>query len=210
MRGREVAMKTDEEFVGAFILVETFLRDARRDQVAEALRLLACEVAYCGRYRKPPSLAELVAQVSMAHRDEETMGVVVEGMRHLAEVLAQLRVPVPEGAPERKVEPVVVKVPEKSDVDWFSAGWAVYIGAARGAADFPPLNDMQAQRWWLGGFGAAWTEDIDDRGLRAVLNEEGIVGESVDEALARALAGREELLRQLRSHREGWGSRTLQ
>lgn len=30
------------------------------------------------------------------------------------------------------------------------------------------------------------------------LNEEGIVGESVDEALARALAGREDLLRQLR------------
>lgn len=207
-------MKTDEEFVGAFTLVETFLREARRDQVAEALRLLAVEVAYCGRYRKPPSLTDLLAQVSKAPRDEDTMGMVVEGMRHLAEVLAQLRVPVPEGMPEgmpeRKVEPVLVKVPEKSDVDWFSAGWAVYIGAARGAADFPPMNNMEAQRWWLGGFGAAWTEDIDDRGLRAVLNEEGIVGESVDEALARALAGREELLRQLRSHRQGWGTRTLQ
>ncbi len=99
------------------------------------------------------------------------------------------------------VEPVVVKVPEKRNVDWFSAGWAVYIGAARGAADFPPMDNMEAQRWWLGGFGAAWTEDIGDRGHRAALNDEGIVGESVDEALARALAGREELLRQLRSHR---------
>jgi hypothetical protein len=74
----------------------------------------------------------------------------------------------------------------------------------------PPRNDMEAQRWWLRSFGTAWTEDIDGRGLRAVPNEEGIVGESVDEALARALAGRDELLRQLRSHREGWGSRTLQ
>jgi hypothetical protein len=210
MRGREVEMKTDEEFVGAFMLVETFLRDARRDQVAEALRLLACEVAYCGRYRKRPSLDELAAQVSKAHRDQETMRVVVEGMRHLAELLARLRVPAPEGTPERKVEPMVVNVPETNDVNWFSAGWAVYIGAARGATDFPPMNDMEAQRWWLGGFGAAWAEDIDDRGLRAVLNDEGIVSESVDEALARALAGREALLRQLRSHRQGWGTRTLQ
>jgi hypothetical protein len=74
----------------------------------------------------------------------------------------------------------------------------------------PPRNEMEAQRWWLGGFGAAWTEDIDDRVLRAVLNEEGVVGESVDEALAQALAGGSELLRQLPSHRGGWGSRTLQ
>jgi hypothetical protein len=200
----------DDGFVSAFILVETFLREARRDQIAEALRLLACEVAYCGRYRKRPSLDALTAQVVKANRDEQTMGVVVEGMRHLAEVLARLRVPAPEGMPVRKVESVVVKVPEKSDVDWFSAGWAVYFGAARDATHYPPLNDMEAQRWWLGGFGAAWAEDIDDRGLRAVLNEEGIVGESVDEALARALAGRGELLRQLRSHRQGWGTRTLQ
>ena len=56
-------MKTDEEFVGAFILVETVLRDARRDQVAEALRLLACEVAYCGRCRKPPSLGDFLGNL---------------------------------------------------------------------------------------------------------------------------------------------------
>jgi hypothetical protein len=59
-----------------------------------------------------------------------------------------------------------------------------------------PLNDMEAQRAWLGGFGAAWACGPDER--------------SVDEALARALAGRAELLRQLRSHRAGWGSLTVQ
>jgi hypothetical protein len=55
---------------------------------------------------------------------------------------------------------------------------------------------MEAQRAWLGGFGAAWACGPDER--------------SVDEALARALLGRAELLRQLRSHRAGWGSLTVQ
>jgi len=81
----------------------------------------------------------------------------------------------------------------KSDGDWFEVGWAAYKEGER----FPPLNDMEAQRWWLGGFGAAWAESFD-------------VDESIAETLARALAGREELLGQLLSHREGWGSRTIQ
>jgi hypothetical protein len=37
------------------------------------------------------------------------------------------------------------------DVDWFGAGWAVYKGDVRDSEFFPPLNDMEAQRWWLGG-----------------------------------------------------------
>jgi hypothetical protein len=52
----------------------------------------------------------------------------------------------------------------------------------RESALFPPLGDSEAQRWWLGGFGAAWASDLDNEA-------------SVDEALARALDGRGELLR---------------
>jgi hypothetical protein len=79
---------------------------------------------------------------------------------------------------------------------WFDVGWEAFAKGWRDADSFPPLNDMEAQRAWLGGFGAAWACGPDER--------------SVDEALARALAGRAELLRQLRSHRAGWGSLTVQ
>jgi hypothetical protein len=85
----------------------------------------------------------------------------------------------------------------ENSMDWFAIGWDVCKNGLRDAASFPPLNDMEAQRAWLGGFGAAWATGPEEAG-------------SVDEALARALEGREELLRQLRSHRAGWGSRTVQ
>jgi hypothetical protein len=43
--------------------------------------------------------------------------------------------------------------PEKpEEADWFAKGWAVYKGDIHDDAFFPPLNDMEAQRWWLGGF----------------------------------------------------------
>jgi hypothetical protein len=84
-----------------------------------------------------------------------------------------------------------------ADRDWFPIGERVYREGLRDADSFPPLNDMEAQRWWLGGFGAAWASGPGEAG-------------SVDEALARALLGRAELLRQLRSHRAGWGSLTVQ
>jgi len=84
-----------------------------------------------------------------------------------------------------------------ADRDWFPIGERVYREGRRDAESFPPLNDMEAQRWWLGGFGAAWAESSDGE-------------ESVDEALARALEGRADLLRQLRSHQVRWGSRTVQ
>jgi len=83
-----------------------------------------------------------------------------------------------------------------ADRDWFAIGERVYREGLQDADSFPPLNDMEAQRWWLGGFGAAWACGPDER--------------SVDEALVWALAGRAELLRQLRSHRAGWGSRRVQ
>lgn len=79
-------------------------------------------------------------------------------------------------------------------IGWYAAGWAVFARDVRDPEFFPPLNDIEAQREWLGGFGAAWVAHDDN-------------GESVDEALERALTGKEELLRQLRSHRAGWGSR---
>ena len=81
-------------------------------------------------------------------------------------------------------------------INWLDAGWAVYKEGARDPEYFPPLGDRDAQRAWLGGFGAAWASDLDGK-------------ESVDEALARALEGRGELLRQLRSHTSGERLRTL-
>jgi hypothetical protein len=81
-------------------------------------------------------------------------------------------------------------------VDWFDVGWTACKDNACDPEFLPPLNDIEAQRAWLGGFGAAWAEALEDR-------------ESVDEALAQALEGREELLRQLRSHASGRSSRTV-
>lgn len=85
---------------------------------------------------------------------------------------------------------------EEKRAAWFEAGSITFL-EGRGDADLlPPLHDMEAQRWWLGGFGAAWAEALKD-------------WESVDDALVRALEGREELLRQLRSHRAEWGRREV-
>ncbi|MGA7982110.1 MAG: hypothetical protein WCA32_18060 [Chromatiaceae bacterium] len=83
------------------------------------------------------------------------------------------------------------------NVEWFDVGWDALTEGPRDDESFPPLNDMEAQRAWLGGFGAARVEASDD-------------GDSVDEALARALEGRAALLRQLRSHRAGCASWTAQ
>jgi hypothetical protein len=82
------------------------------------------------------------------------------------------------------------------EIGWYAAGWAVFMRDVRDPSFFPPLNDIEAQREWLGGFGAAWDSDGSDE-------------ESVDAALVRVMEGKDELLRQLRSHRAGWGSREL-
>jgi hypothetical protein len=79
--------------------------------------------------------------------------------------------------------------------DWFDAGWAVGMAGVGAGAYLPPLDDTLAQRWWLGGFGAAWA-DADT------------VETSIDVALARALGGQRELLLQLRRHKAE--SRTMQ
>jgi hypothetical protein len=96
-----------------------------------------------------------------------------------------------------------------AEIDWFGKGWAVYKEDLRDHADFPPLNDMEAQRWWLGGFGAAWAETPHDQATMSILYADGMGGESLDQALIRALEGRAELLRQLRAHGEGRASRTM-
>jgi hypothetical protein len=98
----------------------------------------------------------------------------------------------------RDKDPVSLGVEEAviRKMDWFGAGWAVYQEDVRDPEYFPPLGDRDAQRQWLGGFGAAWASDIATK-------------ESVDDAISKALEGRAELLRQLRSHTSGKGVRTL-
>jgi hypothetical protein len=99
-------------------------------------------------------------------------------------------------------------VSDCADIDWFGAGWAVFEGA-RSSEGFPPLNDMEAQRKWLAGFGAAWVECPDQALLETMLDGDWLGGASVDEALARALDGHGDLLRQLRAHAQGQANQTV-
>jgi hypothetical protein len=103
-----------------------------------------------------------------------------------------------------------MSMPEKiRDFGWFGAGYAVAKGGTDDPDFYPPLNDMEAQREWLGGFGAGWAECPDIEATDSILFGDGTGGESVDEALARALEGRAELLRQLRAYGEERASRTV-
>lgn len=45
---------------------------------------------------------------------------------------------------------------------WLDAGEAAYHGA-RDLDLYPSLNDIEAQRWWLGGFAAAWAASPDSQ-----------------------------------------------
>ncbi len=74
-------------------------------------------------------------------------------------------------------------------MDWFQAGARVGAGK-KSAAQYPPLGDPQAQRFWLGGFGAAWAEGPDDTPLLMALTS------ALDEQQAL-------LLHELRSHGRG-------
>jgi hypothetical protein len=80
-------------------------------------------------------------------------------------------------------------------MDWFAAGTQRHDRGAT-AAPLPPLNDMEAQRHWLAGFGAAWVERPDALSLA--------------DALLAALRDQEALLHQLRAHGLGRTTRTLQ
>ena len=83
---------------------------------------------------------------------------------------------------------------------WFGAGWAVFKGGTKDTDYYPPLNDMEAQRAWLGGFGAAYAEYPDDEAIRSTLHGDGTGGESLNSLLTKALEGRACLLEQLRAH----------
>lgn len=88
--------------------------------------------------------------------------------------------------------------------DWFALGSAVFEGRAAGPDRYPPLNDMQAQRGWLAGFGASWIEaaerhDRDPARYPPTLD--------LWTNLTRTLTGRPDLLRQLSAYRLGLQSR---
>ncbi|SDX54729.1 hypothetical protein [Thiocapsa roseopersicina] len=97
------------------------------------------------------------------------------------------------------------------EIGWFGAGYAVAKGGTAPDDYYPPLNDLDAQREWLGGFGAGWVEctDGDLDVMLATLFGDGSAGETIDDALEQALEGRAALLRQLRAHGEGRAHRTL-
>ncbi|MCG6940526.1 MAG: histidine kinase [Thiohalocapsa sp.] len=84
---------------------------------------------------------------------------------------------------------VNIPAPTTPEADyWLTAGIAVFHGSTA-AADFPPLDAPQAQRYWLGGFGAAWAECPRDA--------DGWCAQPLDVALMLALVGRGELLAQV-------------
>jgi hypothetical protein len=96
---------------------------------------------------------------------------------------------------------------QDNEIDWFEAGYTVGKGGSDDAL-YPPMDDMEAQRAWLGGFGAGWAEGPDES-LAATLFGVCTNRESVDEALMCALDDRPELLHQLRAHGEGRTSRAV-
>jgi hypothetical protein len=89
----------DDPFISAYSEAQALLQAARRDQIQEALRLLACEVAYCERYHECLPLGELAGRIAGAAKDVTSMELVTEGMTHLVEVLRRLHVTAEEGRP---------------------------------------------------------------------------------------------------------------
>ena len=77
---------------------------------------------------------------------------------------------------------------------WFDTGSAMFARASVNPRDYPPLHDMQAQRWWLGGFLAAWGEWLERRGFDLL---DPPPNATLGARLARVLEDRPELLRQL-------------
>ena len=60
--------------------------------------------------------------------------------------------------------------------DWFDIGWAMFEGGLCRDVGLPPLNDMEAQRWWLAGFGAAWAARrnlLDEHGIQCSMSARG-------------------------------------
>lgn len=61
-------MQDDDAFISAYSEAQALLQAARPDQIQETLRLLTCEVAYCGRYRECLPLGELSARIAGRQR----------------------------------------------------------------------------------------------------------------------------------------------
>ena len=101
---REGSLQEDDPFTTTYREAEELIRAARSDQIAEPLRLRACQVAYAERYHECLPLEELIARIAEAGKDEAAMAVVVEGTRHLVKVLVRLRVHAPKATPTRTVE----------------------------------------------------------------------------------------------------------
>ena len=98
-------MPTPDPFLSAYTKANALLL-ARPDQLHEALRLLACQVAYCARYREVLPLGELVERIAAADRDPASARLVAEGLEHLVEVLGILNVaPAKPGSTERVATP---------------------------------------------------------------------------------------------------------
>jgi hypothetical protein len=82
------------------------------------------------------------------------------------------------------------------DFDWFGAGWSAFHFPVHPDA-FPPLDDREAQRAWLAGFGAAWAECPEAAQRENTRSRFWLCERTVTAALKAVLAGRTELLRQL-------------
>ena len=90
--------------------------------------------------------------------------------------------------------------------DWFDLGAQAFAAGRPAPGLLPPLGEPEAQRWWLGGFGAAWAEAGMAPGPPATLDhgpERTAVPApslSVLDALVLALDGRPALLAELWHH----------
>jgi hypothetical protein len=101
-------MHAQDDFIPAFVEVQELLHAARPDQLFEALRLLACEVAYCQCYHEVLPLPEWEARIQMS-ADPAALRMVTAGMVHLVEVLHRVHVTPTEAAGDA-AEPHVVLV----------------------------------------------------------------------------------------------------
>jgi hypothetical protein len=89
---RPLPMSTPDPVLAAYREADTVLLSARPDQLHEALRILACDVAHCRRYGEALPLSEMVQRISAANRDPASAALVSEGLGHLVEVLRLLNV----------------------------------------------------------------------------------------------------------------------